>query len=148
MEENVKQADNKSDLPVIEIEEFFDLVENHIICRGEVYTVSQLCCFYADVFGKSERSIDIKAMLENQFGDKLVYGKPVEFVNNESEFVYSSNTKFTPGVIRSAKTSIGIQTSIIIRNLAKRIWHNIKFLPDVPWPPTPNQIIKSKMKST
>ena len=91
MEENVKQADNKSDLPVIEIEEFFDLVENHIICRGEVYTVSQFCCFYADVFGKSEGSIDIKAMLGDQFGDKLVYGKPVEFVNNESEFVYSSH---------------------------------------------------------
>ena len=37
-EEDVKEADNKSDLPVIEIEEFFNLVENHI-CRGEVYDV-------------------------------------------------------------------------------------------------------------
>ena len=106
MEKNVKQADNKSDLPVIEIEEFFDLVENHIICRGKVYTVSQLYHFYVDVFGKSKRSIDIKALLEDQFGDKLVYGKPVEFVNNESEFVYSSSTKFTPGIIRSATTSM------------------------------------------
>ena len=41
-EENIKEADNKSDLHVIEIEEFFHLVENHITCRGEVYTVSQL----------------------------------------------------------------------------------------------------------
>ena len=78
-------------------------------------------------------------MLEDRFGDKLVYGKPVEFANNESEFVYSSSAKFTPGVIRSAT-----QTSIMIRNLATRISHNIEFWPDVRWPPTPNQIIESK----
>ena len=73
----------------------------------------------------------------------LVYGKPVDFANNESEFVYSSSAKFTPGVIRSAATSIGIQTSIMIRNLATRILHNIKLRPDFYWPPTPNQIIES-----
>ena len=83
-------------------------------------------------------------MLEDRFGDKLVYGKPVEFANNESEFVYSSSAKFTPGVIRSATTSIDIQTSIMIRNLATRTSHNIEFWPDVRWPPTPNQIIESK----
>ena len=143
-EENVKEADNKSDLPVIEIEKFFDLVENHIIGRGEVYIVSQLGHFYADMFGKSIRSISIKAMLEDRFGDKSVYGKPVEFASNESAFVYSSNTKFTDGVIRSATISIGIQTSIMIRNLATRISHNIKLRLDVPWPPTPNQIIELK----
>ena len=38
-------------------------------------------------------------MLEDRFGDKLVYSKPVEFANNESEFVYSSRTKFTPGIM-------------------------------------------------
>ena len=32
----------------------------------------------------------------------------------------------------------------MIRNLATRISHNIKLRPDVPWPPTPNQIIESK----
>ena len=32
----------------------------------------------------------------------------------------------------------------MIRNFATRILHNIKLRPDVPWPPTPNQIIKSK----
>ena len=130
-EEDVKEADNKSDLPVIEIEEFFNLVENHI-CRGKVYTVSQLCHCYADMFGKSKRSINIKSMLEDRFVDKLVYSKPVEFANNESEFVYSSSTKFTPGVICFATTSIGIQTSIMIRNLATRILHNIKFRPGIP----------------
>ena len=143
-EENVKEADNKSDLPVIEIEKFFDLVENHIIGRGEVYIISQLGHFYADMFGKSIRSISIKAMLQDRFGDKSVYGKPVEFASNESAFVYSSNTKFTDGVIRSATISIGIQTSIMIRNLATRISRNIKLRPDALWPPTPNQIIESK----
>ena len=127
-EENVREADNKSDFPVFEIEEFFDLFENHIICKGEVYTVSQLCRFYAVMFGKSKRLIDIKAMLEDRFGDKLVYGKSVKFANNESKYVYISSTKFTPGIgiIHSATTSIGIQTSIMIRNLATRILHNIK----------------------
>ena len=96
------------------------------------------------MFGKSIRSISIKAMLEDRFGDKSVYGKPVEFASNESAFVYSSNTKFTDGVIRSATISIGIQTSIMIRNLATRISRNIKLRPDVLWPPTPNQIIESK----
>ena len=48
-------------------------------------------------------------MLEERFDDKLVYGKPVKFANNESEFVYSLSTKFTPGVIRSDTKSIGIQ---------------------------------------
>ena len=38
-------------------------------------------------------------MLEDRYGDKLVYSKPVEFANNESEFVYSSRTKFTPGIM-------------------------------------------------
>ena len=107
-EENVKEADNKYDLPIIKIEEFFNLVENHIIYRGEVYTVSQLRHFYADMFGKSKRSIDIKAILEDRFGDKLLYCKPVKFAHNDSEFVYSLSTKFTPGVIRSTTTSIGI----------------------------------------
>ena len=51
------------------------------------------------MFGKSKRSNDIKAMLEDRFGDKLVYSKPVEFANNESEFVYSLRTKFTPGIM-------------------------------------------------
>ena len=125
-EENVKEADNKSDLPVIEIEKFFDLVENHIMCRGEVYTASQLHRCYTDMFGKSRRSIDMKVMLEDRFGDKLVYGRPVEYANNESEFVYSSSTKFPPGVIRFATTSISIQTSIMIRNFATGISHNIK----------------------
>ena len=83
-------------------------------------------------------------MLEDRFGDKLVYSKPVEFAINESEFVYSSSTKFTAGFIRSTTTSICIQTSVMIRNLATRISHNIKLRPDVPWPPTPNQIIESK----
>ena len=58
--------------------------------------------------------------------------------------MYSSSTKFTPGGICSTMTSIGIQTPIMIRNLATRISHNIKLRPDVPWPPTPNQIIESK----
>ena len=109
-----------------------------------MYTVSQPRRFYADMFGKSKRSIDIRVILEDRFGDKLVYGKPVEFTNNESEFVSSSSTKFTPGVIRSATTSIGIQTSIMVRNLATRISHNIKLRPDALCPPTPNQIIESK----
>ena len=38
-----------------------------------MYTVSQLRRFYADMFGKSKRSIDIKAMLEDRFDDKLVF---------------------------------------------------------------------------
>ena len=38
-------------------------------------------------------------MLEDRFGDKLAYSKPVEFANNESEFVYSLRTKFTPGIM-------------------------------------------------
>ena len=90
-----------------------------------MYTVSQLRRFYADMFGKSKRSIDIKAMLEYRFGDKLVYGKPVEFANKESEIVYSMSTKFTPVVIRSAGTTIDIQAPIMIRTLATRISHNI-----------------------
>ena len=85
------------------------MVENHTICRGEVSTVCQFRRCYANMFGKSKRSIDIKAMLEERFDDKLVYGKPVKFANNESEFVYSLSTKFTPGVIRSDAKSIGIQ---------------------------------------
>ena len=64
-EEKKKEADINSDLPVIKVEQFFDLVQNHIICRREVYTVSQLRRFYADMFSKSKRSIDIKAMLED-----------------------------------------------------------------------------------
>ena len=32
----------------------------------------------------------------------------------------------------------------MIRNLATRVSHDIKLQADVPWPPTPNQIIESK----
>ena len=78
-EENVEEADNKPDFPVIEIEQLFDPVENHIICGRWVYTVSQLRRFYGYMFGRSKRSIDVKAMSEDRFGHKLVYGKPVEF---------------------------------------------------------------------
>ena len=78
-EENVEEADNKPDFPVIEIEQLFDPVENHIICGRWVYTVCQLRRFYGYMFGRSKRSIDVKAMSEDRFGHKLVYGKPVEF---------------------------------------------------------------------
>ena len=69
---------------------------------------------------------------------------PSNFANNESEFVYSWSTELKPGVICSATTSIGIQTLIVIRNLATRISHNIKLQSDIPWPPNPKQIIESK----
>ena len=73
-------------------------------------------------------------MLEDRFGDKLAYSKPVEFANNESEFVYSLRTKFTHSALVS-------KHQFTIRNFATRILHNIKLRP---CPPTPNQIIKSK----
>ena len=56
----------------------------------------------------------------------------------------AQNSPLVSSVIRSTTTSIGIQTSIMIRNLATRISHNIKLRPDIPWPPTPDQMIESK----
>ena len=134
--------DPASDESVI-LTEFLDLVELNVIVKRDVYTVAQLRkCLY-DLNGSSSRSTDIKNILTTRFGNEIKIGKPEGSSKVCSEYVYSSRTDFTPGLIQSAITGNGIETSIMVKNLASRIGHNIKARPQSDWPPTPQQIIES-----
>ena len=126
------------------VDEFLDLVEVHVIIKGEVYTLAQLRKCYDDMRGSNSRSTDVKDILIKIFGDKIDFGKPVESSSTTSEFVYSSSIHFTPGAISSAVTGNGIETSLMLKNLARRISNQIKSRPKNPWPPTPQQIIQSE----
>ena len=60
------------------------------------------------------------------------------------EYVYSSSVDFAPGVIQSAIIGNGMETSMMVKNLASRINASIKACPDIAWPPTPQEIIETE----
>ena len=124
--------------------EFLDLVEVNVIVKREVYTLAQLRQCFDELSGSSSRSIDVKNILLTRFGDGIKIGKPEGSSKTTSEYVYSSSIDFAPGVIQSAITGNGIETSIMAKNLASRINASIKARPNIAWPPTPQEIIESK----
>ena len=135
----VVEAANDNDV----LMEFLDLVEVNVIAKREVYTLAQLRQCFDELTGSSSRSIDVRNILMTRFGDEIKIGKPEGSSKTVSEYVYSSSVDFAPGVIQSAITGNGIETSIMVKNLASRITASIKARPNIDWPPTPQEIIES-----
>ena len=126
--------------------ELLHLVDVHVINRYEVYTLSQLRNCYDEMKGvnSSCRSIDIKEALVNKFGDRIKFGKSSNSHSNVSEYVLPSGFDFVPNAISTLATGGGIQNSMMLKNLARKITYEIQSRPKTPWPPTPHQIIDSE----
>ena len=77
-------------------EQLFPLIQHHIIDRHEIYTISQIWSFYSELSGNTcsanIRSMDLKKMLIDKFGEYLKFSKPNYLIGSKtSEYVMSSD---------------------------------------------------------
>ena len=126
--------------------ELLNLIEYLIVVKNEVYTLSQLREFFAEVQGVNAdtlRSIDIKKMIENKLTNKVIFCKPTHGSSNTTEYVVSSDAQILHDAIHSINTGEGITNYIQLKNIAQSISTEIQSNTEIPWPPTPQVVIES-----
>ena len=133
------QSKNPEDL-----DEFVSVIEDLVVCRKEVYTMSQFWDLYCKIGDHTNiRAIDIKNLLQERLLDKVQFCKPSCGPEKASEYILPSDMSVLPDSIYAINTGESITNHIELRSISRLISDEIKCdVPNQHWPPAPQNLIE------
>ena len=106
--ESKNQPKNSEDL-----DQLVSVIEEVVVCRKEVYTMSQLWDLYRKIGDHTNvRAIYIKILLQKQLLDKVQFCKPSGFSDKASDYILPSDMSVLPDSIHAVNTGEGITNHI------------------------------------
>ena len=124
-----------------------ELVQLHVICRQEVYALSDLRHAY-DALRTSNCPIlkvgEIKSRLLQEFPNEISINTSAHS-KNKQEYVFPASSSLTPDFLEAAADGFGLSKTAVFRSAARRLHHALsKKQVKRKWPPTPQDILEDK----
>ena len=115
--ESKNQSKNPKDL-----DEFVSVIEDLVVFRKEVCTMSQLQDLYCKIGDHTNvGAINIKKLLQEQLLDKVQFCKPSGSSDKTSEYILPSDMSVLPDSIDAINTGEGITNHIQLRSISRSI---------------------------
>ena len=134
------------------INALLELVRLHVICRKEVYALSDIRAAYESLKTPEcpiLRSCDIKEAINRKFPTEVVIDSSSysSYSSKDREYVFPLSKSLTPDVMQAA-ASFGLSKSAVFRSAANRLHYELqKRQVKKKWPPTLQDILADKIHS-
>ena len=120
------------------------MIEDLVVCRKEVYAMSQLWDLYCKTGDHTNvRAIDIKNLLQERLLEKVQFCKPSGSSDKVREYILPSDMSVLPDSIHAINTGKSITNHIQLRSISRSISDIIKCdVPNQTCSPTSKNLIE------